>query len=199
MLYTPGMTKHHPNRIYEIRTAKGLTQQQLADMIGTTNQQVGYLENGRRRLSTPWIDKLCDALSVSAGELFEASELDVPHVSWVEAGRFAETTDPYVPQGTPRIAVSGLGPGVHIALTVDGDSMNRIAPEGSIIVVNLDDQELRPGKDYVFRMNDQATFKRWREEPQRLEPYSTNPEHETIFPDAAIEVVGRVVKVFMDL
>lgn len=187
-----------PNRLREIRKQRGMTQQQLADLIGTSNQQIGHLETGDRRLSAPWIEKLVDALGISAGELFEAAGGEVALVSWVKAGSFADTVDPYIPQDTPRVPIAGLRHDQHIALIVEGDSMNRIAPEGALIVVDLQDRELIAGKDYVFRMNDKATLKRWRTDPSRLEPYST-AEHETIFPQSEVEVVGRVVKVILDL
>jgi SOS-response transcriptional repressor LexA len=192
------MNESAPNRIKELRKKRGWSQDVLGSMIGTSNQQIGYLERGERRLSDPWISKLADAFGISAGELFNDSGNEVAHVSWVQAGAFAETADPYVPEGTPMIAVAGLKHPNHIALTVAGDSMNKIAPEGSIIIVDFTDRELRPGKDYVFRDGGTATFKRWRAEPARLEPFST-VDHDTIFPDGDVEVVGRVVKVIVDL
>ncbi len=199
MLYSAGMNEPAPNRIKELRKQRSWSQQQLAELMNTTNQQVGNLERGDRRLSDPWIKKLAKAFECTPGELFEATDNNVAHVSWVQAGTFADTVDPYPPEGTPMIAVAGLKHTNHIALTVDGDSMNLLAPEGSIIIVDFTDRDLRPGKDYVFRMNDQATFKRWREDPPRLEPRSTNQEHETIFPDGEFDIVGRVVKVIVDL
>ncbi|WP_371456382.1 LexA family protein [Thalassospira sp. MCCC 1A01428] len=45
----------------------------------------------------------------------------------------------------------------------------------------------------------EATFKRYRSEPSRLEPASTNPKHQTIFPQDEIRVIGRVVRVIQEL
>ena len=39
------------NRIAELRKARGLTLQALADMVGASNQQISHLEKGRRGLT----------------------------------------------------------------------------------------------------------------------------------------------------
>lgn len=80
------------------------------------------------------------------------------------------------------------------ALRVRGSSMNRVAPEGSVIVVDYEDRELVDKRLYVVRYGNEATFKRYRNTggPERLEPDSSEP-HETIFPVDGFEVIGRAV------
>ncbi len=154
------------------------------------------------RLSDVWITRISRALEVNPSELLEPRQndtIEVALVSWVAAGSFADTVDPYQPVDTPRIPAAGLKHSDYIALEVEGDSMDRIAPDGSMIFVDLRDRELRPGRDYIFRDNDRCTFKRYRDNPPRLEPFSTNPDHETVFSDGQIEVVGRVIRVVVDL
>lgn len=187
------------NRISELRTAKGWTMAQLAARADTEASTINKLEKGKTKLTLEWMARLAQALNVRPEHIIANPDNQIAHVSWVQAGAFAETTDPYIPSDTPTVEVGGVDPDHHIALTVEGDSMNLVADEGTVIVVNLDDRELRPGKDYVFRMNDHATFKRWRDNPPRLEPCSSNPEHETIVPQREIEVVGRVVKAIKSL
>lgn len=58
------------NRIAELRKAKGMTQEQLADAIGTTINNLGKLERGARRLNQDWIDKISAALQCEPHELF---------------------------------------------------------------------------------------------------------------------------------
>jgi SOS-response transcriptional repressor LexA len=126
---------------------------------------------------------------------------EAPLVSSVAATSFAETGAVEGGAELPRILAPGLPRGDYIALRVVGDSMNLIAPEGSIIVVDRADTALRPRAFYVFATPDhaEATFKRWMSKPDRLEPYSTNPAYETIFPDRPPVVIGRVRKVMLDL
>lgn len=58
-----------PNRLKAIREAKGLTQQALADLVGTTKQQISNLENSRRKLSEDWLRRLSSKLGVTAGAI----------------------------------------------------------------------------------------------------------------------------------
>lgn len=98
------------------------------------------------------------------------------------------------------LTLSGLGEGDWAALLVDGDSMDRIAPSGSVIVFNRADRRLHDGKYYVFRhpVTGEATFKMYGPgDPPRLRPYS-NATHDTIYAPDGVEVFGRVRKVIID-
>lgn len=57
------------NRIKEWRKTRGLTLKQLAERIGTSNQQISHLENGRRRLSLEWMQRLAKALDCLPSDL----------------------------------------------------------------------------------------------------------------------------------
>src|SRR5690606_38519983 len=75
VLYTKGAHTGHKkrmanNNIADIRKAKGWTQQQLADAIGTTINTLGKLERGTRRLNQDWVDRIAVALDVSPGAIF---------------------------------------------------------------------------------------------------------------------------------
>ncbi|WP_161760600.1 MULTISPECIES: helix-turn-helix transcriptional regulator [Iodidimonas] len=64
-------------RLREIRKAKGLTLQDVADRIkptGTTAQTIGRLETGVRTLTIDWIDKISQALEVDPSDLFAFSQ-----------------------------------------------------------------------------------------------------------------------------
>lgn len=126
----------------------------------------------------------------------------VPRVSWVAAGGFAATETITPDQVEHFLAVAGLPQGDFIALDVVGDSMNLSAPENSVIIVNRRDRDLVDRKLYVVTTEDRATatFKRYRADwPPRLEPHSTNPEHQTIYLQGPLRVIGRVIKVMSDL
>ena len=58
------------NRLRERREAKGLTQAQLADMIGVSRKTVNTVENGVFVPSTIVALKLAGALGYSVEELF---------------------------------------------------------------------------------------------------------------------------------
>lgn len=109
---------------------------------------------------------------VPAGNLRQAFE---------RAGRYFAVSDPE----TPRNAY---------ALTIEGDSMDLIAPDGTTIVIDPDDTDLWPGRRYVIRTEDgDTTFKEFQSSPARLVPCSSNPAHEEIPLGARpIKVLGRV-------
>jgi transcriptional regulator with XRE-family HTH domain len=51
-----------PNRLRELREARGLTLEDLARLLGTTNQQISHLELGKRQLTVEWLRRLGSAL-----------------------------------------------------------------------------------------------------------------------------------------
>lgn len=90
--------------------------------------------------------------------------------------------------------------GDWLALRVQGDSMDRISPPESVIIVNRRDKRLVANACYVIDDGEgNATYKRFRPEPMRFEPVSVNPKHETIFPDNDPTIVGRVYQTILRL
>lgn len=128
----------------------------------------------------------------------EQAVFDVPLISWVAAGALKETADPYeIGDAEEYVAVSHKR-NTLIALRVHGASMNRIAPDGSVIIVDFADKILVPGQYYVVKLNGDATFKRYRSDPSRLEPDSTEA-FDTVFVGGEVEVVGRVIQIVTKL
>lgn len=122
---------------------------------------------------------------------------EVPLISWVQAGQLTEALEPsHFSDVNQRVVVPYRRESLF-ALQVRGSSMSRVAPHGSMIVVDYYDRELSDGRCYIFRIDGEATFKRYRANPDRLEPDSIEPGHDTIFPKDGIEVVGRVVRVII--
>lgn len=129
-----------------------------------------------------------------------AEGLAVPIISWVSAGKLVDPQVP-IPDNDRTILVDDLGPGDWFALDVDGESMNRLSPHGSVIVVNQRDRILLTGKAYVFAVRGEVTFKLWHARPLYLAPYSTDPAIEPIFIERKrdLEVIGRVRRTILDL
>lgn len=123
----------------------------------------------------------------------------VPIISWVAAGHFSESLPFEQIEDAARIAVSGLKPGPHFALRLNGDSMDLVAPDKAIIIVDPTDRELVSRGYYVFRQGDDVTFKQYMTNPERLEPKSTNRNHEAMPLTADTVVVGRVDRAITDL
>jgi transcriptional regulator with XRE-family HTH domain len=57
------------NRIGVLRKARRLSLEALAEKVGTTNQQISFLENGKRRLTVDWLVRLAEALACHPWEI----------------------------------------------------------------------------------------------------------------------------------
>ena len=56
-------------RIKNIRLAKGLTQEALAEMSGISPQHVSHIENSGTKLSLPCLVSICNALDITADKI----------------------------------------------------------------------------------------------------------------------------------
>ncbi len=128
------------------------------------------------------------------------SIVSVPLVSWVSAGNLTAPDFEVDLENAPRLVFTDLPPGDWIALDVQGDSMNRISPDGSRILANRQDRRLVPNACYVVALESgEATYKRYRPDPDRFEPVSTNLDHEAIFPEGPVRIIGRVKRSIIDM
>jgi SOS-response transcriptional repressor LexA len=128
----------------------------------------------------------------------------IPILSWVAAGAMTTPDAVQSQMDAPTIAIAGLDPtGVWIALKVDGTSMDRISPPGSIVIANIKDRRLVPNACYIISDADtgEATYKRYRPNPDRWEPVSTFPNHEPIYVTDGMpaKVIARVRRSIIDL
>lgn len=219
MLYHADMdSKSIGKRIAEARSfgvGRRITQAELANHLGVTPQAVSGWERGESYPEAEKITNIALFLSVPTGWLLDGDESGmtpkpddkrmafVRLVDSVPAGKLAAPMSQLGLDQLPLLIIDGLGRGEYIALTVDGDSMDRVSPDGSIIVVNKADRTLVSGKAYVFCHRGKVTYKLWRPDPARLQPHSTNPLHEPIYvkdkPEAEKLVVGRVKRTILDL
>jgi SOS-response transcriptional repressor LexA len=118
---------------------------------------------------------------------------DVPRISWVSAGQLLEPMPVERLADYPTQPAVDLPNGQWVALQVDGDSMNKISPPGSIIFVNLRDKRLVPNACYVVAdESGAATYKRYRpnEEPP-FQPASFEDIAPPTF-QGAVQIIGRV-------
>jgi len=69
------MPQNAPMNIHEnlrtLRKDRKLTLQQLAERVGTSNQQISHHENGKRRLTWDWIMRYSKALECHPSDLTE--------------------------------------------------------------------------------------------------------------------------------
>lgn len=178
----------------------------LARLTQENKQTIARYIDGDRKLPKHIAEKIAPIVNSTVADLLLVeSELPaferVPLLSWASAGRLdAEESVSNVDVEKHVIAVD-LPKGDWIALKVKGDSMDKIAPDGAIVFVNRADQNLREDQFYVFASGaGAATFKRYRGgKTVRLQPFSTNADHETLPAPTDLRVIGRVRRVVTDL
>jgi transcriptional regulator with XRE-family HTH domain len=70
--------RHIGARLRRLRVTKGLTQQQMADLIGVTYQQAHKYENGVNRIAAGRLYVVARALGEDVGYFFMGLESDLP-------------------------------------------------------------------------------------------------------------------------
>lgn len=196
-------------RIKIVRSSRGLSQVDLADGIGVGQTTVSSWERGRTECGREWTSRIAQFLRVPLSDIEGADGprpeqlrfKEVPLISWVSAGRLGDPGD-LVNMSGERLLIADLPSGEYFATEVRGDSMDRISPETSRLIVNAADRDPKPGKYYIFSLRGEATYKRFESDPVvRLEPFSTNPANRPLYPkrDTDWSVIGRVVRSYIDM
>lgn len=187
-----------PNRIRALRMERGWTLAELAERAQTSPSQIMKLEKATRRLDFDWVTKLAHAFEMSERELIGEQAADsavrlVPLVGDIAAGNWQEAIQNPIEMLAVPVAHAG-GPNIF-ALRPRGTSMNLIVPEGGYVIVDPDFDGLREGLIYAVMNNEgETTLKRFRQDPARLEPCSSDPSHKPIeLGQQPFTVIGRAV------
>lgn len=116
----------------------------------------------------------------------------VPVIGIAGAGRWREAVE--LPLGHMPVPARLSGPGVF-GIAVIGDSMDLLIEDGGLILVDARQKELAPGGVFLIaNSTGEATVKRYRRDPARFEPCSTNPAHQPFMvSDDDFSVLGKVV------
>ena len=174
------------DELKRLRLVLGLTQQQVAERLGTTRMSITRYENGKRRIS--------GVVEVAIKQLQSAALLPLAGV--VSAGRpleaILQTELVEVPPGMLR-----GGTGGHFALRVKGESMRDegILP-GDLVIVHK--QVLaRNGQTVVALVNNEATVKKYYRKDQRIELHPANATMAPIIvtPQDEFRIEGVVIGV----
>ena len=142
--------------IREVRRAKGMTLQEVADRCvpPTTAQTIGRLETGTRTVSVGWLNRIARALDVSASDLVTLPDrADIPVAALLGPGGASAPTRP------ATCIAPRPGPG-DVALRVDGSVgdyragdmlwLERVAPDLFGQGLNRDVLVPRPAGRFAF-------------------------------------------------
>ena len=175
----------------------GENQADIARLLGHERpDKVNKILAGKRRLRLDEAEILRRYFGPAEPEKSDLHYL--PIVGLVSAGRWREGFEAvrgHMPSPDPKLSRDAF------VVIVEGDSMDLVAQPGEAIIVDPRDRNLVSGAYYIIRREDgETTFKRYLENPARLEPCSTNDEHQPIYPgQQQFEVIGRVRKKVSDL
>lgn len=206
------------DRIKDARKLKKWNQNELANHLGVTQPTVANWESGVHDPRHLTLVKIAEALDVSLGWLTsgERSQIEqdthpaaaylrrpivhAPVIS-LESSRRMRREDydytklPYIDPHDLAVDYIPVTSGATVfALIMNDDSMNLAFPASSVVVVDYAKRQPNDGDIVLFALeHDLPVIRRWRSQPNRLEAYSSNPDHETIYAHDIRNVIGSVV------
>ncbi len=154
-------------KIAEARIAKGWSQQDLAEKMDTTQQTIQRYESGSRDIKSSVLIKLSAVLGVTISYLLGMENTSIPNNDMVEVPLYGA-----IAAGTPieMIPVENSQPVPSevrrrypsaFLLKVEGDSMNKILPNGCYALVDPCEAVEHNGAPYAVCVNGyDATIKR---------------------------------------
>ena len=192
------------NNLKAARKAKGLTQTEVANAIGLTQNGYSYWENGKTKIDREQIIKLAALFEVSVDYLRGNTEtptsngVRIPVLGDVAAGIPIEAITDIVDYEEIDAAMAKSGE--FFGLRIKGDSMEPRMREGDVVIVRQQDSAETGDTVVVLVNGDSATVKKIKYGPDGITLLPTNPAHDPLFYSAAeveqlpVRVIGRVVE-----
>lgn len=198
-------------KVREMRERAGLSQRQLAEKMKVSQQSIYYYESGDRDIKASVLVDMSRILNCTVSELLGLGRSDMVRSS--ASTTFSMPLVARISAGTPNEAIAQSEQSFETTeqiyashpkgfwMKVSGNSMNRLFPDGAVILVDPD-QEVRNGDVGVVFVNGyDATVKRiyLEDDVVRLHPESYDPEYadrviDSNDPDAPdVRIVGKVV------
>lgn len=193
------------NRLRELRKNKGITQSELAKMLGITQNNYSYWENGKVKIDNKSIELLADFFNVTTDYLLGVDNINIkrgikiPVLGSIPAGIPLEAITDIIDY--EEIPEEMARSGEYFALKVKGNSMSPEITDGEVAIVKkVDDAE--SGSICVIMVNgNDATLKRIKKSEQGLTLIPTNTaEFEPMFftnreiEELPVRIIGRVVE-----
>ena len=197
-------------RIAQARMAKGWSQAELAKRIGSTQQQVARYESAENDVKSSVLIKMSNALGVTVSYLLgmngqvlsptPTQSRPLPVFGVISAGTPREALmQSDMTHDTPDSLYWGHKESFW--LTVSGNSMNRLFPDGSLVLIDPEEEVRNGDVAVVFVNGDDATLKRvyFEGDSITLHPESYDPEYQDRIidgsdPDAPeVRIVGKAV------
>ena len=175
----------------KIRIEKGMSQDELASLLGTSKQVISRYENNQRSPKVSVVADYADKLGVSISYLTGDATDDLKHDPRSNLIPISELHFQRVPvigsvaAGEPIYAPEELGVYVEspvdadAAITIQGDSMSPTYKDGDLVYIKCT-PDVPDGTVAVVFLDDEATLKRVYKQPGGLMLISENTAHPPI-------------------
>ena len=195
------------NRVKNLRKEKGISQQELAQMLYVNQTAVSQWERGVTNPSTDTVIALANIFGVSVDYLLGNSDypgaptpagVQIPVLGNVQAGLPISAVQDILDyeEITPELAATGE----FFALRIKGRSMEPRMMEGDVVIIRQQD-DADTGDTVVVLVNgDDATVKRLRKRPEGIMLVPNNPTFEPLFysnrdiAELPVRIIGKVVE-----
>lgn len=195
------------NRVKNLRKEKGISQQELAQMLYVNQTAVSQWERGVTNPSTDTVIALANIFGVSVDYLLGNSDypgaptpagVQIPVLGNVQAGLPISAVQDILDfeEITPELAATGE----FFALRIKGKSMEPRMMEGDVVIIRQQD-DADTGDTVVVLVNgDDATVKRLRKRPEGIMLVPNNPTFEPLFysnrdiAELPVRIIGKVVE-----
>lgn len=177
-------------QVKRLRLERGLSKVEFAKRLGVSEGTVRQWESGKNEPRMGAVEKIAEKFNVSKSYLLgldapesvrqESDEIAIAFLGKVSAGAFESDAAFTSTVTIPRSVLKGRNPDDCIALQVNGDSMNKVLPNESYIIVHKTDT-VTTGDILVLRLGNEYTVKQVRltETMVHLEPISYSEEFKT--------------------
>src|SRR5690625_352932 len=207
-------------QIKEMRLARGMDQEQLGKKLNTTKQSISRYENGERQANQDILFNLAKIFNVSI-DYFFPQRRDENNDLIKEPTTLYKYFPGTISAGIP-VNIDGVTYAEHIEIPkalmgkwaddkdlfimkVNGESMNKVIPHGSLIAVKpIEYWDLKNGDIVVYSTGGDYSVKRYyKDDALRIfKPDSTDPAfYDHVIPtyDEELEIHGKVVIYIVEL
>lgn len=191
------------NNLKAARKAKGMTQAEVAKVIGITQNGYSYWENGKAKIDKDQLIKLAEIFEVTTDYLLgvspkESVGIKIPVLGDVAAGIPIEAITDIVDYEEIDAAMASSGE--HFGLRIKGASMEPRMMDGDVVIVRKQDTAENGDTVVVLVNGDSATVKKIKYGQDGISLIPTNPAYDVQFYSAQdverlpVRVIGKVVE-----
>lgn len=194
-------------RIKTKRKLAGLTQSQLAVLIGVTKAAVSRWETGRNALETSTLTVLAETLKVEpewllTGDMLVNPQDVVDAIFWAPIHQnvkgvieSSEIKKEYLP--IPSRYVQSLeNKGKIYCVAITGDSMCPVLHNNSFVAVNSESKVIKEGRMYLIRQGELLRVRVVHQKPSRIVLKCYNPsfgDEEYSYYKSDMNILGEVI------